>query len=78
MNATIHKAMPLPAEALALLQQASVQMHKALAVLAQAQHRVLTVADLHAVTGPTMRSATAVKRACTATEAAPRNHKTTA
>lgn len=48
--------MPLPAEALAL-QQASVQMHKALAVLEQAQHRALTVADLHALTGPSLRAA---------------------
>lgn len=70
MNATINKAMPLPAEALALLQQASVQMHKALAVLEQAQHRALTVADLHALTGPSLRAATAVKRAGTATQTA--------
>lgn len=70
MNATTNKAMPLPAEALALLQQANVQMHKALAVLQQAQHRALTVADLHALTGPSLRAATAVKRAGTATQTA--------
>lgn len=64
------KAQTLPAEALALLQQASVQMHKALAVLQQAQHRPLTVADLHALTGPSLRAATAVKRAGTATQTA--------
>ena len=62
MNAT-NKAMPLPAEALALLQQASVQMHKAMATLQQAEHRQLTVADLHALTGPVLRAATAIKRA---------------
>ena len=72
MNATIHKAMPLPAEALALLQQARLHMSKAMATLQQAEHRHLTVADLHAITGPTMRSATAVKRACTAVQTSPR------
>ena len=73
MNATTNKAMPLPAEALALLQQASGQMHKALAVLQQAQSRALTVADLHALTGPSLRAATAVKRAGTATQTAIRH-----
>jgi len=73
MNTTINKAMPLPAEALALLQQASGQMHKALAVLQQAQSRALTVADLHALTGPSLRAATAVKRAGTATQTAIRH-----
>lgn len=73
-----HITTHLTPEAVALLQQTATAMHKALAVLQQAQHRALTVADLHAVTGPTMRSATAVKRACTATEATLRNHKTPA
>lgn len=66
------KTAHLPPEALALLQQASVQMHKALAVLQQAEHRHLTVGDLYALTGPTLRAATAVKRAGTATHTAPR------
>lgn len=62
MNAT-NKAMPLPAEALALLQQARLHMSKAMATLQQAEHRQLTVADLHALTGPTLRAGTAIKRA---------------
>lgn len=66
------KAQTLPAEALALLQQARLHMSKAMATLQQAEHRHLTVADLHALTGPTMRAATAVKRAGTAAHTATR------
>lgn len=63
MNAA--KTTTLTAEAAALVQQAAVAMCKALETLQQANGRPLTVADLHAVTGPALRAATAVKRACT-------------
>lgn len=66
------KTAHLPPEALALLQQARLHMSKAMATLQQAEHRHLTVADLYRLTGPTLRAATAVKRAGTAAHTATR------
>lgn len=62
MNA---KTTTLTAEAVALVQQAAGAMCKALETLHQANGRPLTVADLHALTGPTLRAGTAIKRAHT-------------
>lgn len=62
MNA---KTTTLTAEAVALVQQAAGAMCKALETLQQANGRPLTVADLHALTGPTLRAGTAIKRAHT-------------
>lgn len=62
MNA---KTTTLTAEAVALVQQAAGAMCKALETLQQANGRPLTVADLHALTGPTLRAGSAVKRAHT-------------
>ena len=61
------KAQTLPAEALALLQQARLHMSKAMATLQQAEHRHLTVNDLYGITATAARAATFAKRACTAT-----------
>lgn len=71
MNATA-KAQTLPAEALALLQQARLHMSKAMATLQQAEHRHLTVNDLYGITATAARAATFAKRACTAVQTAPR------
>jgi hypothetical protein len=60
MNA---KTTTLTAEAVALVQQAAEAMCKALETLHQANGRPLTVADLHALTGPTLRAGTSIKRA---------------
>lgn len=53
----------LTPEAVALVQQAANAMHKALALLALADGRQLTLTDLHRLTGPVLRSATCIKRA---------------
>ena len=71
MTATTKTAI-LPAEALALLQQARLHMSKAMATLQQAEHRHLTVNDLYGITATAARAATFAKRACTAVQTAPR------
>ena len=57
---TAAKTTTLTAEAAALVQQAAGAMCKALATLQQANGRPLTVADLHALNGPTLRAATSI------------------
>lgn len=63
MNAA--KTTILTAEATTLVQQAAGVMCKALETLQQANGRPLTVGDLHAITGHTLRAGTAIKRAHT-------------
>lgn len=61
MNAT--KTTHLTPEAVALVQQAADAMNKAQTMLAMADGRQMTLADLHRLTGPALRSATYIKRA---------------
>lgn len=53
----------LTPEAAALVQQAAAAMQKAQTMLAMADGRQMTLADLHRLTGPVLRSATYIKRA---------------
>lgn len=56
------KTTTLTAEAAALVQQARVQMQKALDAL-PSDGQPVTLANLHKATGPTLRAGTAIKRA---------------
>lgn len=67
------KTTALTPEATALVQQARVQLSKALATL-PAEGHPLMVSHLHAVTGPALRAGTAIKRAGAITHAATTTH----
>jgi hypothetical protein len=53
----------LTPEAVALVQQAAAAMQKAQTMLAMADGRQMTLADLHRLNGPAMRAATLIRRA---------------